>query len=416
LTKTRTQTGSLCAAKNGSGNPIWIFRWWETRADGTKVRRKKQVGPLAQYPSAEDAEKAIRNWRIAVAANQPHAFNGFTMGDLIAHFRATELLDIGEDGRAWSTRDRYSSTLNCWVEPRWGHEDLSAIKAPQVEKWLRDLKQKPRRRKDDRMASDVNDLKPLARGTKAKIRNLMSVLFNHAIRWQFVDRNPISGPQRGSGVRQGSKRMQIPDILGISEMQDIVSNLQIRERTLLFLDVATGLRRGELAGLKWKDIDFKKMLIYVERSVVNQVVGPCKTETSKKPVPLDEHTAQDLLKWYRITPYREPEDWIFASNSNRAGKKRGKQPLWLSTIMRYHIQPVVRKLNIQKRVTWHTFRRTFTSLLTSNREDIKVVQELLRHGSSRVTMDIYAQANMLDKRKAQLKVIDEIRPPGSKTE
>jgi integrase len=193
-------------------------------------------------------------------------------------------------------------------------------------------------------------------------------------------------------------------------MRTIVSKLQLRERTLLFLDMSTGLRRGELAGLKWKDVAFDKMLLFVERSVVDQRVGPCKTEGSKKPVPLDEYSVQDLKDWYRETPYRDPEDWIFASNSRRAGKKRGKQPLWLSSIMRYHIQPVIKKLGIMKRVSWHTFRRTYTSLLTSNHENVKVVQELLRHGSVRITMDVYAQAKMQDKRNAQLKVVEEFRP------
>ena len=109
------------------------------------------------------------------------------------------------------------------------------------------------------------------------------------------------------------------------------------------------------------------------------------------------------------TPFREPENWVFATNSNRAGKKRGKQPLWLSTVMRYHIEPVVRKLGIKKRVDWHTFRRTYATLLKANGEDVKVVQELLRHGSIRVTLDIYAQAQMPAKRAAQQKVVAIVR-------
>ncbi len=118
-------------------------------------------------------------------------------------------------------------------------------------------------------------------------------------------------------------------------MQAIIAELQLREYVLLFLDMVTGLRRGELAGLQWSDIDFGKMEINVTRSIVDQVVGRCKTESSQKPVPMDEYTARDLQEWYRLTPYREPEDWVFASDSSRAGKKRGKQPLWLSTINRY---------------------------------------------------------------------------------
>ena len=93
----------------------------------------------------------------------------------------------------------------------------------------------------------------------------------------------------------------------------------------------------------------------------------------------------------------------------RAGKKRGKQPLWLQTVMRYHIQPVVKRLGTSKRISWHTFRRTFAMLLKANGKDIKVVQELLRHGSTRVTLDIYAQAQMPAKRAAQLKVVEMVR-------
>ena len=58
---------------------------------------------------------------------------------------------------------------------------------------------------------------------------------------------------------------------------------------------------------------------------------------------------------------------------------------------------------------WHTFRRTFAMLLKANGKDIKVVQELLRHGSTRVTLDIYAQAQMPAKRAAQLKVVEMVR-------
>jgi len=128
------------------------------------------------------------------------------------------------------------------------------------------------------------------------------------------------------------------------------------------------------------------------------VVGRCKTEASQKRIPLDEYTAQDLLAWREVPPYNQPEDYMFAATSRRAGKKRSKQPIWLSTVMRYHIQPVVKRLGIKKRVGWHPFRRTYSTLLQSNREDVKVVQELLRHGSSKVTLDVYAQAQMPAKR------------------
>ena len=154
----------------------------------------------------------------------------------------------------------------------------------------------------------------------------MSVLFNHAIRWGLFPYNPISGPERKSGVRQSSKRQKAPETLELEEMQLILLQLSIREKAMVSLDMITGLRRGELAGLKWKDIDFANLLVNVVRSVVDQRTGKCKTEASAKPVPIDEYTAEDLIAWYRVTRYRDPEDWVFASDDPRLGENRGKQP------------------------------------------------------------------------------------------
>ncbi len=119
-------------------------------------------------------------------------------------------------------------------------------------------------------------------------------------------------------------------------MQKMISAVLLRERVLIFLDMMTGLRRGELAGLKWEDIDFLNLQINVSRSVVEQHVGRCKTEISQKPVPIDEYIAADFLEWYRRTPYHAASDWVFATDSNRAGEKRGKQPLWLCKVMCCH--------------------------------------------------------------------------------
>jgi len=115
------------------------------------------------------------------------------------------------------------------------------------------------------------------------------------------------------------------------------------------------------------------------------------------------------LSWYRTTQYSRAEDYVFATDASRAGRKRGKQPVWLSKVMQYQIQPAAERVGIAKRLGWHTFRRTYTTLLHANGEDVKVVQELLRHGSARITMDVYAQAVTPAKRKAQGKVVAMLR-------
>lgn len=419
------KNGKLCIIKNGSGVPCYYFRWWDfPPPPAAPVRRKREVGRVDSM-TLEQAEEIVKPWRLAANAHRPGPHNVRTMGDLIAHFRMMEMPgeesqapaeelaeNTGANDRAWSTKDRYDSNLSAWIEPQWSKTPLESIVAGEVEKWLRNLKQKPRGKRNH--PDGGGDSKPLAPGTKAKIRNLMSVLFNHAIRWGIFPQNPISGPARKAGVRQSSKRQETPDILELDEMRSILAELSIRERALISLDMITGIRRGELAGLKWEDIDLKNLLVNVVRSVVDQHTGKCKTEASVKPVPIDSYTARDLLAWYRQTAYRKPGDWVFATDSARAGERCGKQPLWLSKVMQYHIQPLVKSLGISKRVSWHTFRRTFTSLLTANNENVKVVQDLLRHASSRVTLDVYAQARMEDKRRAQQRIVKRLRRPEKK--
>jgi len=184
---------------------------------------------------------------------------------------------------------------------------------------------------------------------------------------------------------------------------------------MVFLDMPSGLRRGELAGLKWGDFDFKNLHVSVTRSLVDQHVGPVKTEASRKLMPIDEYVAHDLLAWYEVTPYKQPSDYVWATDANRAGAKRGKQPVWLSAVMRDYIQPAARKLGINKKMSWHTFRHTFSTLLKGNGEDVKVVQELLRHSTAKMTLDTYTQALSPQKRAAQSKVVGMIRSKPSCT-
>jgi integrase len=275
--------------------------------------RKRVIGRLEQHHTKNAAEKAARVFRMNLIDQGTAAVTTITMRDLVAHYREHELVGRGEEGKAYSTRDRCESVLNTWILPRWERTSITDIRTVAVEQWLRSL--------------------PRAKGTKAKIRNTMSALFNHAIRWGFVQSNPITGPVRGSGVRQSAKRERIPVVLEAAEFQRLLGKLGLRERVMVWVTMTTGLRRGELAGLKWCDVSFEKLRINLVRSIVDQKVGNVKTEASKKPIPIDPYVAEDLLAWYPATKHAKSEDYVFATNAARAGKKRGKQPLWLAKVM-----------------------------------------------------------------------------------
>lgn len=75
-------------------------------------------------------------------------------------------------------------------------------------------------------------------------------------------------------------------------------------------------------------------------------------------------------------------------------------------MLRRHIRPAAVKAKLTKHIGWHTFRHTYSTMLKGNGEDIKVVQELLRHANSRITLDTYTQAMTPAKRAAQSKVVE----------
>ena len=291
-----------------------------------------------------------------------------TFQALANHYCRTELL---AENKTPKTRKTYLVYLRNWILPKWGPLYLHLIKPVAVEQWLRSIE-------------------ALSDGSKAKIRNIMSALFSHAIRFEIAEKNPIKA------VRQSAKRSSVPVVLDASELQRLFSQLGVRERAMIMIEALTGIRRSELMGLKWKDVDFISGRIEITRSVVDQAVGKCKTEVSQKPVVIDENIVCALIAWRQESTYTGPDDWVWASPH-----RKGKQPLWLSTIMRYYIQPAVKRAGIQKKVGWHTFRHTFSSLVKSLGVDVKVAQELVRHASFGTTMNGYTQAFESSKRQAQ---------------
>jgi integrase len=68
------------------------------------------------------------------------------------------------------------------------------------------------------------------------------------------------------------------------------------------------------------------------------------------------------------------------------------------------------RAGIKKSIGWHTFRHTYASTLIANGENVKVVQELMRHASSRFTLEVYTQAKAKAKREAQQRILEMMLP------
>ena len=381
----RYQKGSLLKQRRADGRTEWVLRYRVTLSDGRRVQRQAVVGTTREYRTESQAQKAADRLRLAIndlgAAVQIH-----TVGMVARHFQDVEL-SASSARRSWSTKQNYVDNLTSYILPRWGRTRMMDIKAVEVEEWLATLGGKKSGR-------------PLADPSRQKIRNVFSCLFTHAQRHEFVPQghNPIKL------VRQSGKRSRTPDILSAGEVRALWEGSQMRERAMISIEFGNGLRISEAVGLKWSDIDFDNGTASVTRSVVKGHEGKTKTEVSRKLVPLHACQLEDLKAWRAVAPYPDDSDWVFASHL-----KKGRRPYWPDMIRKRHLLPLAEKLGIKKRIGWHSFRRSYASLLKANGEDMKVVQELLRHSNISTTMDLYAQAFSEDAREAQSHVIDMVR-------
>lgn len=361
-----------------TGPAVWVYRWRATDELGERHLRKKVIGSAKQYPTKALALSAVEGLRQSV--NKP-AFRGMagplTFSGLVKHFRLKELPEENHKRKTKKTKRVYESNLKNHILPKWGNYELREIFAAEVEEWLEILK--------------------LAPSTRAKIRNQMSAIFRHGIRWGWIGEheNPIAA------VRTSAKRLKVPETLTAEEFLTLYGRLPDRERTMVTICATTGLRVSEVLGLKWQDIDFGSGLADVQKSVVDGAIGDCKSETSKQLVPLDQLTRTELQAWRQVTMYAADADWIFASE-----RLFGKMPIWSNVSLQKVLQPAARKAGISKIIGWHTFRHTYSTILAERGNDVKVVQELMRHAKLSTTMEIYTHPRMERKREAQSKVVD----------
>ncbi|MBS1801243.1 MAG: tyrosine-type recombinase/integrase [Acidobacteria bacterium] len=332
LQRARYQQGYLTTERRSKGSPVWIYRWREKDHRGHFSRRKQIVGSKSDLPTKADALKAVEGLRLEINVETGcGSLGSMKVNELIEHFRRTELADSNK--KSTRTKQVYAHQLVDIISPKWGEQRLKDIKPIAVEDWL--------------------NRQPGAPGSRAKTKGVMGVLFQHAMRYEWMARNPIRL------VRQSSLPQQEQIVLEPFELAALLKELHDPFASLILLAAVTGLRRGELFGLKWEDIDFAEAEMHVVRSLVDQVEGPPKTLASRRPLPLSKELATALKGWRQKAEYSKPTDWIFASPL-----ALGKKPYWPDAVLKRHVRPAAARAGITKTIGWHSFRRTLAPCST----------------------------------------------------
>lgn len=230
-------------------------------------------------------------------------------------------------------------------------------------------------------------------------RRILRALFNEAVRYDWIVKNPVCATKIGVGNNNVALR-EVPEkeVFSFSEAKDFLRALDDMPEYLIYKKVPlkmmllTGVRKAEMCGLRWSDIDFEKGVVHIRRNRLTSTEfgiyekAP-KTKTSVRDIPLPNALIEDLRQYYNwfdiaISKFSQKLDkYYLTSNIYREPLYPGVLGFWLKEVER---------ANGLKEVSCHGLRHTYCSLLLSKNVPIQTVSKYMGHSDSTITLKVYS--------------------------
>lgn len=225
---------------------------------------------------------------------------------------------------------------------------------------------------------------------------ILSSVFNKAIKWELITKNPVKVVDKLKHVREEQRYLTADEL-------SIFDDVPILDKAVIGFGVFAGARISEAFGFKWPDIDFVNNRLHFQRQYSTCRIQTLKTKASNAKIPLLPELADILQEWHenlrdpkkmRSTPYYtndETENWVFPSYN--PGCKGPRNPgIWRKD----RWKPLVKSLGLEG-LKYHSLRHSFASILANNPKiPIKVTQRMMRHANIQMTMDVYARVTDRD--------------------
>ena len=298
-------------------------------------------------------------------------------------------LTVGEYLRQWlrdyaethvrqRTLEGYRGNIERYIGPAIGNIALDKLAARHIQEMEASLLRDGR--------SKGGGLSPR---TVLHVHRVLSEALRHAVRLGTLHRNVADAVEPPRSQRYRARTLGWDDVHRFLDQVD-----DPLYHTLILLDLQTGLRRSELLGLRWSDIDFQEGTISVNRALVTLPSGgvtltPTKTEKGRMvPVPsesvlalrahLARQEAEAQLVGHRVSP--GPDDLVFCRDDG--------SPLRPDSIT--HVFARYVKRAGMKGLRLHDLRHTHASLLMAQGVHLKVVSERMGHTTIGITGDLYS--------------------------
>ena len=228
--------------------------------------------------------------------------------------------------------------------------------------------------------------KGLSTKTVRYIHQIISSALKLAVEQRLIARNPADGCALPKVEHKEMKTLTADQL---SAFFQEAKDSGVYE--LYYLDLATGLRRGELLGLKWTDVDLDRGVLKIQRAISRQngkvVEAPLKTKNAYRTLPLSAD-AISVLKMQKCKVGNS--EWVFPSPTGG--------PMSPDSVL-HMLQRVLKRAGLP-RIRFHDLRHTFATMALQNGVDVKTVSSMLGHYSAGFTLDTYAHVTTSAKREA----------------
>lgn len=223
-------------------------------------------------------------------------------------------------------------------------------------------------------------------------------MFTCAKQWNILKENPVA-KARPEEFKQKNKKKSIvikERCLTVDESKRLLAELSkehIKYQIIVQLAIVLGLRRSEILGIKWSDLDLENRILFLNQSSIyvcgaGYFESDLKTEPSYRGLALPKITTYLLKKYKKISmEYSKEPEFVFISNRNvRKGYRMNPSSLtnWFCAFRK--------KINLPSEVPLQGLRHTNATLLLIRGFDVKSVSTRLGHSNTETTLDIYSEA------------------------
>jgi integrase len=215
--------------------------------------------------------------------------------------------------------------------------------------------------------------------TLCKLLITLGQVLKYAVRCRYIDFNPMGDVEKPKDLRSDEEKRKMVS-LEPEQLQALFNRADTQKDRVLFMSaVFTGMREGELFGLKWTDIDWINSQIHVKRTYTHRRFYNPKSEASKRSIDVAPELIKELKEWRLACPGNEL-DLVFPSEVGT--------PEDASNFLKRRFFPALVKAELP-RIRFHDLRHTYAALVWEETKDMKYLQTQLGHSSIKMTMDVY---------------------------